>query len=266
MSYRGGESDEPKNTPLGLLLKLGAFAVAFIVAKAIVSGGFAFVERKSTQPANVERIVQANPDLAAMYGPLKEFFPGKYNEVIAHVAELARSGASEQEISAYTFNASRQFVTSHMDDIAGASTDTLVQIAKLHSDIASALANESKTACAEFGMTGVNQSTAASLSKTTLGRFSNGAGLMFRAAHEGTVSPINRGKELSEEDAKALITAVRDTGLSDDKVEVLFSERVSQASVPDQCRMTVALYEAVASLPAEQSARITAFLLRGARA
>jgi hypothetical protein len=175
---------------------------------------------------------------------------------------MVRRGASNDEIAAFAFNASQNFVNAHRRDITAAPTETLAQIADAHAAIAQALERESPTACAEFGFSGLKPNTARQLSSEAIAEFGQAGRLMIIAAHEGAERSIQRSAELSDQDANAFADAVQAEGLSNRQTEMLFAGKADEANLIDRCKMTVALYGGVADLPAEQSARVIAVLLQ----
>jgi hypothetical protein len=261
MSYRDKESSIESSGFGKKLLGIGAFILAFILAKALVGGGLDFARQKSTTPASVERELSSNPTFAAYTQPLKKHFPSDYDRLISEFAEMARAGASRQEISAHAFNSSSQFINTHRRAITAASTETLVQVAIAHADLAAALASASITACAQWGFAGFGPNTVDSLPTSLAGSFAEPARLLVVAAHEGRSGKVKRDAELSDQDVDALFSELKAQGLSDDQLESLFSGKANDADVAEQCKMTVALYGGMAKLPSEQSARAIAAVL-----
>lgn len=174
---------------------------------------------------------------------------------------MVRNGASKDELFAYGFEFSRNFVKTRSKEIASASDQTLAAIAEQNSETADALSAESKEACAEFGFEGLRPETAQQLSKVTASRISLTMPLMLRAAYEGERNPIGRPAQLSKADAAALLAAIRRQELAPKEVDELFNGKAEQEDVLTKCRITIGLYRAAASLPQQMSARVSAALL-----
>lgn len=262
MSYRE-EGEEPASgkffkSVAGIIVAI----LAFGAAKAIVSGGFDFFERKTTTAATIERSFESNDELARLYEPLRQYFPNEYRELTSKVAEMVRNGDSESDIYQAVFDFSRQFVQGHTREISAASSETLFQIAQTHADVARALSTESPTACAQFGFEGLQASTLNQLSPASVSQLKNAAPLMFKAAYEGRNDPVSRPDALTADDVTALVSAVERQGLSTSETETLFGDGANKADVLTKCRMTVALYAGVAEMPQDRTARLTAFLLK----
>jgi hypothetical protein len=260
MSYREKDGDTSTNGLKkvgGLLLALFAFGVA----KVAVRSGMDFVQQKSVTSASLETKMEANETVGPTANAMKKYFPAQYHEWTSHVAEMIRSGASDDETFAYSFGFARDLIKTHSKDIAAASDTTLAAIGQQNFKTAQALFADSKEACSEYGFEGLQPQTARQLSKATVSTISAGMPLMLRAAYEGERQPIARPAQLSREDATALIAAVRRQGLSTADVDELFNGKANGEDVLTKCRMTVGLYGAAASLPGGTGARVTAALL-----
>lgn len=261
MSYRDIDESESKGGIGRKLLGWLAVFAGFFLAKFVVTYAMEYSSQKSATPQSVEQKLMSDPNFVAYTEPLKQHFPEDYAKLLSDLAEMVRTGASQQDIAGKAFSSSRQFVKAHMSDIAAAPTSTLVGIASSHAELSNALAEASVPACAQFGFEGLNSGTMQQLPKSMLEKFREPARMMIIAAHEGRSGKGARSAELSDKDGEALVTALGSQGLSERQLNTFFSDEAKNAAPPEKCKMTVALYNGVAAMSAEQSARVTAALL-----
>jgi len=231
------------------------------VAQTLPKIGFKF-PWETTRAERVAKALAANPSLVNFYGPLKQYFPEDYQKLSRGVSSLTKRGASDEEIAQYSFLAMRAFVADHMQDIASAPTPTLVKIAKSQANVARILSWENPAACAEYGVSGLKSGTLARLSAAARANIGAGVRATIEAAHKGAASPITREAKLSQEDSNQLVRALTESGLTEQQMRLLSKGGIEKANVVDQCRVTLALYEAVARMPPEKAARVTSSLLR----
>lgn len=247
-------------------VKIAAAIVVFVIAifglaQIMPRDGFE-LPWTTSRSERVANALAVNPSLVNFYDPLKRYFPEDYQELSRGVASLTERGASSEEIAQYSFLAMRAFVAEHMQDIASAPTPVLVRISKSQASVARILSAENPAACAEYGVSGLKSGTLARLSPSARANIGAGVRATIEAAHKGAASPITREAKLSQDDTNRLVRALTESGLTEHQMRLLQRGGIERASVLDQCQVTMALYEAVARMTPEETARITSSLLR----
>lgn len=217
---------------------------------------------EATRAERVAKALSSNPNLVNFYGPLQRYFPDDYAELARGVASLKKRGAPDEEIAQYSFLAMRAFVAEHMQDIASAPTPVLVRIARSQANAARILSRENPAACAQYGVSGLKSQTLASLSPAARANIGAGVRATIEAAYKGATSPIMREARLSQEDTDQLVRALAQSGLNEPQMRLLSKGGIEKASVVDQCRVSLALYETIARMPPDKAARVTSSLLR----
>jgi hypothetical protein len=255
----------PRRLPKNALKIAAAVVVLLVLGFGVAWGvprlGLTF-PWEASRAKRVTTALAANPSLTNFYGPLRQYFPDDYRELSRGVASLSQRGASSGEIAQYSFLAMRAFVANHMQDISSAPTPILVRIAKSQATVARILSHENPVACAQYGVTGLKAETLAKLSPAVRANIGAGVRATIEAAHRGRTSPITRDPQLSEEDTNLLVSAIAQSGLTEQQMQLLTKGGIDKASAVDQCQVTRALYEVVARMPAEKSAQLTSSLLR----
>lgn len=234
--------------------------VAFVIVKAIFSGGSDFVERQTYSGNKVDTTLINDPGGGKAYLEMKTRFPREYKQLTSNLSELVKNGAGKDEIWQASFRAMHTFTRNNLKHVVAASDESLVSIARSQSRIANVLSGESQSLCAQFGMSGLSESARPSAS--ALAALAEGLRLLIIAADEGARSPSIRDlKQVSDADSEALGIALTQNGLSTRQVEMVGSSALATASDVDKCEITRGLYESVASMPAPTAARLTAFML-----
>lgn len=260
MSYRDNDDKGTGGfwkTAGGLL----AGVLAFAVAKTVTHSGFDFLQRSTTTDSKVEQILEGDARFGPTFHLMKERFPNEYHDLTADLAQVIRSGATNDQIAVRAHGAMREFLKKHVREITSAPDDLLVQIATIPAGVADNLSNESKSMCAEFGMTGIRPG--ADMSDSTVRLLAENARLMVVAAHEGATNPIQRQtSELSDSDSVEFVDALRKQGMTDRQLQIFATDgAMARASVIDQCEITVEMYDAVPQLPRPVAARVFAMML-----
>jgi hypothetical protein len=249
--------------------RVGGILIALIVAgvaKVATRNGIDFIQRKSASTSQVENAFETNEKFGSAFVELKTDFPDDYHRMTTNLASLIRTGATEEQLKQSGFDTMQRFTFGHMSQIASASDETLLSIARAQAAVASSLSAEDQSACAAFGFDGLRPNM--QLSPSTLEQITKGTTLMIRAAHEGTTNPHPRNTAtLSDTDSKAFVSGMERAGVTRDQFAVFDSDAAMQrASAPDKCHLTVAMYDSMAAMPPSQSARVTAYILMQAAA
>ena len=235
-----------------------------VVASALLLSGSAMA---STRPhadkfaARLERAFFSDPRLSGTYDAFKTGFPKDWKLFIQKLSNLADNGATQNKLSAAAAEYFQKFISYHLSDIANSPSHRLQQYRQDNWSLIHLLSSTGISLCAKVAMGDVDAET--SLPKPAVGYLMKISESLVRAASEGKLSPVPRNaKDLTNEDAKAFIRAMRHAGATVKDLSVFGDSQTFAAAPSDQkCRIGLAIQDGLAELPLEQADRVTAFII-----
>lgn len=239
--------------------KWGLVAGCAVVAlTAAVVGNFAFEFLSGRQKGGsvadqFEREAARDPTLKA----LKQSFPEESAALQSVVVARVRAGGSEADAKDAGFRFMRAFSARHAADVAAAPTPLLVDYARTQVGFIRALRDQDAQLCAAFAFTGLGAD--AKLNAKSERTMRQGVETLIRAARAGHDQPVSRDKP-GPADMQAVAAALMAKGVGRDRIGALANGGWRSLSPEDQCDLGVRLYDAIASLPGERAARVTANL------
>lgn len=248
---------------LGFLKGAGTLLVGFALW-AIVSGmfrsGSEYVSRQTMTAARMERLLEREPSLASLSQAFKVYYPEDYDEILNEISETYRSTMSDDEAGERVFYLMRDWVVQKKSAILQAPDRELARLADIQARLVASLRTENVRTCADFGMSGIRPNT--DLSEPTVLILSESAAQMLRAAYMGETAPVNRDlNTVADHHWGTFLEEIRSNGTSERIVSMLGSSDLTTASTNDQCEVSVALYQALADLPDDDSALLMAVSL-----
>ncbi len=209
--------------------------------------------------ADFERYITGAPSLAPTYQALRQYYPDAYLGLRGLViATYNRRGLiAARDVG---FNYMLQFVLSKSAAIANASDEDLHEYATVNAAMIRQLGREDVAQCARIVMSGPSPSMR--LSATLLVRLNAVNVVQMRAARHGEDNPVQRAAPMPE-DAAALRARVE---AIDPAIVAVFDAGIQSGTPAQQCAAGAILLEAMASLPADQGARLISQILRAAAA
>lgn len=228
-------------------------AICFVGAKQLTSGGVSSAQRASTPKAEVERMLDERASADPMLSAISEAFPEEWEAMRSELADDVKSSISSSEVESRAHFRSRAFMLSKATSTAAASAASLVAVAKAEAGLISHLQGENQQACADFAVRGLQPGT--DLSPAALSLIGQAARARVLATREGVDSPVNRGPA-SDDDWAAVLGAMEARGASAENLQAFSNP--SAATTRQQCDGGVYLYQALASLPQEQAAKVFA--------
>lgn len=230
-----------------------AFAVA--LAAASLSGCM-----KPTPEQRFDIAVMAPTPEGEAFRQFKKDFPEDFAQVRAQFSGPEAAELTDEQIGQKAGTAIRAFVSRNAAHTAAAPDADLVALGQGNRDFIKALQRSSPVLCAKFGMRGLEpgdtldaQATQAA-SKVFL--------VQLRATRAGKATPTPHA-DITSADGARLAAAIKANGV-DDRLLNIIAGGMNTASPTDQCAGSVAMYEAVAGMPAPESARWTSFILKQA--
>ncbi|MBX9898281.1 MAG: hypothetical protein K2Y17_10380 [Qipengyuania sp.] len=229
------------------------------VVSALVRGGTDEALRYSqTTPAAVERAfeegIEKDPNIGVTFIALKRYYPDKYQEFVEQASRELRAGADSGEMRAFSFQFMRQFMTEESRFIARAPVAELMALQEAQLGAARALQTENPSACAHYVVDGLQQSDVPSPSAAAA--VARVAAQSMRAAASGRKDGV-AVVEPSDSDWESLGAAMRDDGVSEEQLQHLADNTMSQLPDSDQCEMGISMLRAILSLSEVPATRIS---------
>lgn len=228
-------------------------AICFAGAKQLTSGGISSAQRAMTPKAEVERMLNERASADPMLSAISGAFPDEWETMRSELADDIKSSISSSEVESRAHARSRAFMLSKAASTAAAPSASLVAVANAEASLISHLQRENQQACADFAVRGLQPGTDLTPAAITL--IGQAARARVFATREGVDSPVNRGPA-SDDDWAAVLAAMEARGASAENLQAFSNP--SAANTQQQCDGGVYLYQAVASLPQEQAAKVFA--------
>ena len=255
MSYLSGENDT------SIMKNAGRFVVVLIVVFAVRFGIDQYRTRTVNFDSVVEKLQTTQPEMAKMFATMQQKFPAEYADFNKSVTAAARKGGNSDEARAAGLNAMRQFMKGHIQDLAQAPSANLVAFNRQQIAVAKAFSAVDPTLCAHFVMTGLQPGDRPS--ESLVKELGKAGVVQMDGIAAGRQSPAGRKVDvISDADAGAMVAALRTAGLNDADLKIFGSPTgLATAPLGTQCRLGIRLLEGVSTMPADQAARITGYLI-----
>ena len=196
-----------------------------------------------------------------LFARLKRDFPRDYEAMIRDLMVQAKaSGGDRQAMEQAGFRAMRGFYSAKLSAIVNAPASVLMAYNANELAFVRKLAARDVRLCSTYVMTGFGPSTVVPADlRPDMARIGFG---MMAAAKAGAGRPVDpaRGQPPTA-DIEPWFARMREIDSSEEMRRYLSGDQSVAADPLVGCRLGTALYQAVASMPPEQSARITAFLI-----
>ena len=203
----------------------------------------------------------ASTDRAGLYARMKRDFPDDYEAMIRKVlAQAKASGGNREVMQQAGFTAMRDFYKAKLSAIVNAPAPVLNDFNARELGFVRKLAARDAGLCRTYVMSGFSPSTALP-ADLHVDMAQIGIGMMA-AAKAGAGRPVDpaRGQPPSG-DFPVWFDKMRELDPSDEMRRFLAGDQSAAADPATGCRLGRILYQAIAALPSEQSARITAYLI-----
>ncbi len=230
-------------------------AICFAGAKQLTSSGVSSAQRALTPKAEVERILNERGAADPLLSAIAEAFPEEWRTMRSELADDIKSSISSSEVERRAHARSRAFMISRASSTAAASSESLVAVAAAEAALISQLQKDNQQACADFAVRGLQPGSA--LSQAAIDQIGRSARARVFATREGIDTPASR-EPASEADWEAVFAAMEALGATNSTIQAFSNP--SAANTRQQCDGGVYLYQAIASLPQEQAARVFAEL------
>jgi hypothetical protein len=202
----------------------------------------------------------------AIFRAIKREFPQDYEAMLTDM--LRQAMASSEDVAALErvgFNAVRTFYVTRLREILNAPAPALNAYNARELALLKTLSEQDKALCSMYATTGFQPGTqvppAVQPAMLDVGL------AMIGAAKAGIGRPVDpqRG-HMAAEDGTALVAKLRELDPSETMRRYLAGDQTAIADPVEGCRVGIVLYTAIAALPAEQSARVTANIIQSSLA
>lgn len=214
----------------------------------------------AAQRASFERdLLRGNG--GATFAAIKAGFPQDYQAMLADMTRQALAARGDRAaLARIGFQAMRGFYASKLRDILNAPSPALIAFNARELAFVNRLSGQDKALCHMYVMTGFSPGTSVPAAAQPDMREVGLAMVAAAKAGSGRPTDPQRGK-LSPADAAAWSAAITALDPSEAMRKYLSGEQTQVSDPTTGCRMGTAVYQAIAGLPAEQAARITAYLI-----
>ncbi|MEG3166542.1 hypothetical protein U1701_18430 [Sphingomonas sp. PB2P19] len=244
------------------IVRVGASIIAAFLISSAISFGFAQYRKKTANFDDMLNEVQlTQPSLANMFITMRREFPAQYEDFASAMTRDMRAGVDRQQVRQNSSNLMRQFAAKHVQELGQAPSSDLQMYNYQQLKLARTLASVSPKLCAHFVMTGLQPTDIPP--QTVLDQLGETVTAQLTGIAAGRRAPAGRDlKDLPEADALAMVSSMKAKGVSDAEIRIFAAPaELARSSETLQCKLGIAMLEGVSSLPLEQSARITAFLV-----
>jgi hypothetical protein len=200
-------------------------------------------------------------DRAGLFQRLKRDFPADYESMIHDLLRQAKASNGDRAVMAQAgFRAIRAFYNAKLSAIVNAPAPFLNEFNARELNFVRKLAAQDLALCRDYVMTGFAPETNV---PDNLVVDMNQVGLaMLSAAKAGAGRPVDpRRGQSPADDMGPWFAKMRELDPSDEMRRFLTGDQSVAADAAIGCRLGTALYQAIAALPSEQSARISAYLI-----
>lgn len=213
-----------------------------------------------TPDQQLDRAIASDPSITGIYEVLEEEFPEDYAGLRATIIGAIEDGANDETAFAASQGFMIQFMArnAHLFAVAPeaelfAARDTAVRVMDM-------LAADDTGMCARYATTGLRHDDAPRMrTKLAMGQLTEE---QIRVMAAGRDNPVERG-DASEADWIAYGDAMFERGMTDPEIDDFYvgGTRLLAADQATQCRIGQAIHHAMADLPDDASARISAIML-----
>jgi hypothetical protein len=250
MSYREGGYKRP--AWIGIIVAVGLGLWFF--GPALTDAGR---RTRLSTPAGFEAEMMSDPESGELFKTMKVTNPEELRGFVETGAGKMKEGATPEEMRDYT----RQFMISILRDqpqrIAVAPHDDLVAAVTAQSQLFEKVRASDIVACAKMAATGSAPGASPSLQPA----ITAAAVVRLRVAAAGRDHPQTNTARITTDDIQALVTRMRENGLSGGDTTLFTSSNIAAASPQSQCEITYQSYHAALSLPADQGDRVMRWLI-----
>jgi hypothetical protein len=247
-----------KHLALALLVAIGAAPARAQQPPPVSAGLPAGVTAQ--QRADFERGLLATAG-SPLFRLIKDAFPSDYEAMIVELLRQAvASGGNRDVMTQAGFNAIRGFYKGRLSQIINAPSSYLNAENARELELLTALSRRDPALCHMYATTGFTAGTAVPPDvQPVMARVGTA---IIDAAKAGVGRPVDPGRGiLSQADAAAWLSKMRQLDSSEAMARFL-SGQTAAADSDEGCRIGLKVYEAIAALPSEQSARITAYIIQ----
>ncbi len=239
----------PRKWATGPWLLILGFGGSFALVVAFLIGAQA-------SPRSIEARLEGQAALAATIAAFRETYPGDYAAFLNRLVEIENAqGAEAADRTALPHL--RRFIAGKSEAIASAPAPELAAIADAMAAVVTQLRRTSVPLCARFVTRGAQGERLPEAALAGVGALN---ALQFRAARHGESNMRVARGALSEPDGAAWFVRIR--ALDPALAARLNGRAAEQPGEQAQCATGLALYRAASELPDEQSANVTAHLIR----
>lgn len=194
---------------------------------------------------------------------IRRLYPTEYEKFIDENFNAARRNlGDEAALRRVGTTTIASFFRRKISDVVNAPAPVLARINSRQLDLVRALRKDQAQACAQYVNAGFDGTTELPL---PLQQRATGISIaILEAAKEGSRRPRDRSRGAMDTDAAvAWLDKIVQVEPSPAIHKMMDDEAAQQAATPDQtCQMGIAIYAAIAELPAEQAAKMTAYMLK----
>lgn len=250
MSYREGSYKRPA-------------WIGIVVAAALVwwffGSGISDAGRRArmSRPAGFEAEMMKDPDSGELYKTLKGTNPEEWRGFVEAGAGKMAQGASTAEMRDDTRRFMISILRNQAQRIAVAPHDDLVAAVTAQSHLFEKVRASDVMACAKMAATG----SAPGASPALQPAITAAALVRLRAAAAGRDHPQANTAKATAEDVRALVTRMRENGLSGSDTTLFTTSGIAAASPQSQCEITYQSYHAALALPPDQGDRVMRWLI-----
>ncbi len=244
----------------GVLLVMG---IIIAIRLAWSMGLFEELVMSNDPDAIAERLEEEmleEPVFAAMYGTMQAEFPEDYERFKDTMVEVVQDRGSSTD----AFNAGKRFMQLFMqrnaEQFRSAPTPALLAARDASISTINLLALEGDSLCAHCAMSGLNPGDRPS--PQALREAGEATSAVLLAVAAGRDNPVERG-DPTEADINAYVDALSRLGMSDARIDDFLQGAFALMRESDavQCEEGLRVYRALAQLPDESAARISAVML-----
>lgn len=209
-------------------------------------------------PAQVGAAIEAIPQGRETFVAFREYYPDAYRQFLERMAQGINGGGTSADVEREAFQFMRAFISSKAEAIASAPEQDLIQLSNAYLELARALQGYSVPLCAQFGATGFSPGVRFSPEILTILNRIN----LLQIAAAGHADRGQRVARTPNDQADREAFIERLWAIDPTSGQILTSGGLAAAPPEQQCRVTVAIYQAVHDLPPARSAAMSANLLR----
>jgi hypothetical protein len=187
-------------------------------------------------------------------------FPEDWRVIREQAIEDLNSSMTMEEIQARAHSRVRDITKSKVNLTASAPTADLILLVRAERDFIRSLQSSNPEACVEYGNVGLSGDEI--LDRDAIAAVQKSASQLIITTKAGQDSPTEHGQP-TDADYDALVSALLNAGMTRADVSTL-SEGNGTGTTSEKCSRAVGLYNALAVIPAERSARIYSMILREA--